>query len=274
MEHGVKLSSGQVLPPVTFGTWKLDDTAAELAVRDAATEGYRAFDTGQRYHNEAGVGAGMRTAPVPRDQLMVTTKLRGGDHGAEQAERAFKASLRNLGLDYIDLYLIHWPLPRLGLYVETWQALRELRDQGLIRTIGVSNFTAEHIDALIAATGEAPAVNQVECHVGWRQDALRQQMADRGVVVQSWGAIGRGKGLLEDGRLQQVAAQHGVSPAQVAMRWAWQQGVPVIAKSGNPERRRQNLDLDSFVLTGDDMALLATFDQVRIGKDPDVDEEY
>lgn len=272
--HGIELSSGQVVPPVTYGTWKLDDAAAAVAVREAIDEGYRAVDTGQRYHNEAGVGAGVRAASVPRDQVLVTTKLRGGDQEREQTKRAFKASLRNLGLDYVDLYLIHWPLPRLDKYVECWQSMRELRDEGLIRTLAVSNFTAEHVDRLIAETGEAPAMNQVELHVGFQQAELRRQMAERGVAVQSWGSIGRGKGLLEDQRLQQIATAHGVSPAQVALRWLWEQGVPCIAKSGNPERRRENLSIHDFALTADDLALIASFEQERVGKDPDVDEEY
>ena len=271
---GVRLSSGQVLPPVSYGTWKLDDAAAEVAVREAIDEGYRGVDTGQRYHNEAGVGAGVRSSSVPRDEVLVTTKLRGGDQDRQQAARAFKASLRNLGLDHVDLYLIHWPLPRLDKYVESWQTMRELRDEGLIRTIGVSNFTAEHIDRLIAETGEAPAVNQVEMHVGFQQQQLRREMAERGVAVQAWGAIGRGKGLLADERLQRIAAAHSVTPAQVAIRWIWEQGVPCIAKSGDPRRRRENLDIHGFSLTQEDLAELAGFEQERVGKNPDIDEEY
>lgn len=272
--QGVELPSGQVVPPVTYGTWKLDDAAAEVAVRQAVEEGYRAVDTGQRYHNEAGVGAGVRGASVPRDQVLVTTKLRGGDQEREQAKRSFKASLRNLGLEYVDLYLIHWPLPRLDKYVESWQSMRELRDEGLIRTLGVSNFTAEHVDRLVAETGEAPAINQVEVHVGFQQAQLRQQMAERGVVVQSWGSIGRGKGLLADQRLVRIAAAHDVTPAQVALRWLWQQGVPCIAKSGDPQRRRENLDIHGFELTHDDLAVIAGFEQERVGKDPETDVEY
>ena len=272
--HGVELSSGQVLPPVSYGTWKLDDAAAQVAVREAIDEGYRAIDTGQRYHNEAGVGAGVRLASVPRDQVRVTTKLRGGDQEREQAKRSFKASLRNLGLDYIDLYLIHWPLPRLDKYVESWQSMRELRDDGLIRTLGVSNFTAEQVDRLVAETGEAPAINQVELHVGFQQAELRQQMAERGVVVQSWGSIGRGQGLLADERLQRIAAAHEVSPAQVALRWLWQHGLPCIAKSGDPQRRRDNLQIHDFQLTDDDLAVIADFEQERVGKDPMTNEEY
>lgn len=271
---GVRLASGQILPPVSYGTWKLDDAAAEVAVREAIDEGYRAIDTGQRYHNEAGVGAGVRAASVPRDQVLVTTKLRGGDQERDQAKRSFKASLRNLGLDYVDLYLIHWPLPMLDRYVESWQSMRELRDEGLIRTLGVSNFTAAYIDRLIAETGEAPALNQVELHVGFQQTELRQQMAERDIVVQSWGSIGRGKGLLADDRLQQIAAAHQVSSAQVALRWVWEQGVPCIAKSGNPQRRRENLDIGGFQLTEDDLAVIAGFEQERVGKDPEVNTEY
>lgn len=272
---GRQLATGQFLPAVSYGTWQLDDAQAEIAVREAIDmDGYRAIDTGQRYHNEAGVGAGMRSSGVPRDQLMVTTKLRGGDQERVQARRSFKASLRNLGLDHVDLYYIHWPLPRLDKYVECWQTLRELRDEGLIRTLGVSNFTTEHVDRLIAETGEAPAVNQVECHVGWRQEQLRADMAERGVVVQAWGPIGRGKGLLEDSRLVEIASRHDVTPAQVALRWLWEQGVPSVAKSGNPERRRQNISLHHFALTPEDVAIIDTFEQVRVGKDPLVTEEY
>ena len=272
---GIPLSSGQVIPPVAYGTWQLDDAAAAVAVREAIDlDGYRLIDTGQRYHNEAGVGEGMRASGVPRDQLMVTTKLRGGDQERVQARRSFKASLRNLGLEYVDLYFIHWPLPRLDKYVESWLTLRELRDEGLIRTLGVSNFTTEHVDRLIADTGEGPAVNQVEMHVGWRQDELRRDMAERGIAVQAWGPIGRGKGLLEDPRLVTVAERHGVTPAQVALRWIWEQGAGSVAKSGHPVRRRQNMQIHGFSLTAEDHALIDTIEQHRVGKDPLVTEEY
>ena len=270
----VALASGQSLPALAFGTWKLDDAGAEEVVAAAIADGYRAVDTAQRYHNEYGVGAGMRKSGVPREDMLVTTKLRGGDQGREQAARAFKASLRNLGVGYVDLYFIHWPLPRLGLFVESWRSLIELRDAGLIRTLGVSNFTPAQIDELTEATGVTPCVNQVELHVGFQQPELRAAMAERGVVVQAWGALGRGRGLLDSPELTGIASRHGVTAAQVALRWVWEQGAPSVAKAADPGRRRQNLDIFGFQLTDTDHAVLASFPQQRVGKDPLVDEEY
>lgn len=273
-DHGLTLSTGQVVPAVAFGTWKLDNRTAAPAVAAAIADGYRLIDTATRYHNEIGVGRGLRESGLPREDVMVTSKLRGGDQGAEQTTRAVHASMTALDVDYLDLYLVHWPLPRLDRYVESWRELIELRDQGLIRGLGVSNFTADQIDRLVTETGVAPVLNQVELHLGWRQDELLAQMAERGIPVQAWGAIGRGKGLLDDERLTTVAARHQVSPAQVALRWVWERGAGSVAKSGDQTRRRQNLDIHGFSLTEDDHALLASFPQERIGKDPLVNEEY
>lgn len=270
----VALADGHTIPAITLGTWLMDDDTVARAVVEAVADGYRHIDTAMRYHNEEGVGRGLRECGLPRDQVAVTSKLRGGDHGYDGAMRAFKATKRNLGLGPVDLYFIHWPLPKLDQYVETWRALIELRDAGEIRSIGVSNFTPAHLQRLIDETGEAPVVNQVELHPGWRQDALREYCAEKGIVVQAWGPLSRGKGLLELPQVADTAAAVGVSPARVVLRWLWQLDIPSVPKSADPARRRENLDIFGFELDEAQMRALSSMPQERYGKDPDVHEEY
>ena len=270
----VTLADGTTIPAITLGTWLMDDDAAAEAVADAVADGYRQVDTAMRYHNEEGVGRGLRECGLPRDQVAVTSKLRGGDHGYDATMRAFKATKRNLGLGPVDLYLIHWPLPGQDLYVETWRALIDLRDAGEIRSIGVSNFTPAHIQRLIDETGEAPVVNQVELHPGWRQEELREYCAERGIVVQAWGPLSRGKGLLERPEVASAAEAAGVAPAKVVLRWLGQWGIPSVPKSADPDRRRANIDIFDFELDEAQMRALSSMPQERYGKDPDVHEEY
>ena len=270
----IPLNDGNWLSAVGFGTWMMNDEQVRSAVVESAQLGYRLFDTAARYHNEAGVGQGIVNSGLPREDIQVTSKVRGGDQGYEETLRAFEATRRNLGLEYVDCYLIHWPLPRLDLYVETWKALIHLRETGAVRSIGVSNFSTEQIDRLISETGVAPAVNQIELHPMFGQPQLRADNAERGVVTQSWGPLGRGEGMLEAEPLAAAAAAQGVAPAQVALRWIYQLGAYPIPKSGDQVRRQQNLDIFDFELTETEMAAIATLESGRLGKDPAVDEEF
>nr|KEP23993.1 hypothetical protein DA06_00960 [Georgenia sp. SUBG003] len=269
----VPLNDGHTLPALGFGTWRVSGEDAAEQVRSALGAGYRLIDTAASYGNEAEVGRAVATSGVPREEVLVTSKLRGADQGYDAALRGFERSLGALGLDRLDLYLIHWPLPARDLYVDSWRALVRLREEGVVRSVGVSNFTAAHLDRLVAETGVTPAVNQIELHPGFVQEEMRAANAARGVVTQSWGPLGRGKGLLETAEVRAVAAAHGVSPARAVLRWHHQLGVVPLPKSADPRRRRENLDIGGFVLTGEEMAVLGTLPQRRLGGDPDTHEE-
>ncbi|GAA2174088.1 aldo/keto reductase [Agrococcus versicolor] len=271
----IPLADGGWLSTVSLGTWKLDHEAARAAVAASILAGYRQVDTAARYHNELGVGQGIRDAGLADGEVQVTTKVRGGDQGYEETLRAVESSRRILGLDRIDLCLVHWPLPRLDRYVDTWRALVRLREDGVVASIGVSNFSLEQIDRLEAETGVLPVVDQVELHPRLPQAALRAGLAGRGVVAQAWGPLGRGKGLLDAEPLVAAARAHGVTPAQVALRWLVEIGAPPVPKSGDPDRRLANLDVFGFALTPDEHAAIATLETgERAGKDPATDEEF
>ncbi|HWK30226.1 MAG TPA: aldo/keto reductase [Solirubrobacter sp.] len=260
------------LSPIGFGTYPLDDAEAEAAVRDALDAGYRLIDTAASYGNEAGVGRGIAGAGVPRGEVVVTTKLRGADQGYDAARRAFEASRERLGVG-VDLYLIHWPLPRLDRYVDSWRALIALRDEGAVKAIGVSNFTAEHLDRLRRETGEAPIVNQIELHPHFNQRALRAANAARGIATEAWSPLGRGSALLAEPAITAAAERHGVAPGQVVLRWHVQHGVTPIPKSSSAQRRRENLDVFGFALDAGEMAAIDALPQERTGGDPDDYEE-
>ncbi|HLS13845.1 MAG TPA: aldo/keto reductase [Beutenbergiaceae bacterium] len=271
----IPLNDGHWVSTLSLGTWLMNGPEAAAAIAGALQAGYRTIDTAARYYNEEAIGQGMRESGLPRDQIQVTTKVRGGDQGYDQTMRACAASCRRLGVEYIDHYLVHWPLPRLDAYVETWQAMIELRRQGLIHSLGVSNFSAAQIDRLTAETGVTPALNQIEMHPHLAQQELRAACAERGVAVQAWGPLGRGKGLLDSAPLQAAAAAHEVSPAQVVLRWLVQHGVAPVPKSAARDRRAQNLDIFSFTLTDDQMSQIDALDQGRrYGKDPAEAEEF
>lgn len=271
----IPLADGGWLSGVSLGTWRLDHDAARAAVAESIRAGYRQVDTAARYHNELGVGQGIRDAGLAPGEVQVTTKVRGGDQGYDETLRAVESSRRILGVDAIDLCLVHWPLPRLDRYVDTWRALVRLQGEGVVRSIGVSNFSVEQIDRLVAETGVAPVVDQVELHPRLPQEALRAGLAERGVVAQAWGPLGRGKGLLDAEPIVAAARTHGVTPAQVALRWLVELGAPPVPKSGDAERRRQNLDVFGFALTPAERASIATLATgERAGKDPAVDEEF
>ena len=267
------LNDGQRLAQIGFGTWPLDDAQAQTAVQAALACGYRLIDTAARYGNETGVGRGIAASGVARDQVQLTSKLRGSEHGFDSTLRAFDATLAALGTDYLDLYLIHWPLPMRDLYVDTWRAFIRLREEGRVRSIGVSNFQPAHIDRLLAETGVLPAVNQIELHPDFTQAALRAWHARQGIVIESWSPLGRGE-VLKDATVARIAQKHGRSPAQILLRWHVQHGLVAIPKSQDPQRMRQNLAVFDFALDAEDLAALALLDgEHRQGGDPDTNDE-
>lgn len=265
----ITLSDGRRIPQVGLGVWQTPDDVAVEAVRAALRTGYRHVDTAAIYGNERGVGEGLRASGVPREEVFVTTKLWNDDQGHDQALRAFDASLDRLGLDYVDLYLIHWPAPRRDRYVDSWRALIRLREEGRARSIGVSNFTADHLQRIVAETGVPPVLNQIELHPRFQQRALRAAGAKLGVATESWSPLGQGR-LLADPAILAIADKHGRTPAQVIVRWHVESGLIVIPKSVNPARIAENFDVFGFSLDEDDHAAIAGLDAAdgRIGPDP------
>jgi 2,5-diketo-D-gluconate reductase A len=268
------LNDGTVIPALGLGTWPMDDAEAERAVTTALEAGYRLIDTAANYRNETGVGRAVAGAGVPREEIVVTTKLPGRHHGYEETLASFEESRARLGLEYVDLYLIHWPLPRVDRYVDSWKAMIKLREDGLVRSIGVSNFTPAHIGRLEKETGVLPSVNQVELHPFFPQDELRAHHADKGVLIESWSPLGRGSQLLDDLAVAAVADAHGVTPAQAVLRWHLQLGALPVPKSSDPGRQRANLDVFGFELDEAQMRTVSDRAHRRIGGDPEVHEEF
>ncbi|NEC50496.1 aldo/keto reductase [Actinospica acidiphila] len=268
------LNDGTAIPALGLGTWPMDDAEAERAVTTALEAGYRLIDTAANYRNETGVGRAVAGAGVPREEIVVTTKLPGRHHGYEETLASFEESRARLGLEYVDLYLIHWPLPRVDRYVDSWKAMIKLREDGLVRSIGVSNFTPAHIGRLEKETGVLPSVNQVELHPYFPQDELRAHHADKGVLTESWSPLGRGSQLLDDLAVAAVADAHGVTPAQAVLRWHLQLGALPVPKSSDPERQRANLDVFGFELDEAQMRTVSDRAHRRIGGDPEVHEEF
>jgi 2,5-diketo-D-gluconate reductase A len=266
----LKLNTGMEIPQIGFGVFQVPPDETAQAVATALQAGYRLIDTAQGYQNEEGVGRALAETEVPRDEIFVTTKLTNSEHGRDKALRAFDASMQKLGLDVLDLFLIHWPLPMYDQYVETWKAFEELVASGRVKAIGVSNFTERHLQRLLDETGTVPALNQVELHPWFPQTALREFHAQHGIVTEAWSPIGQGKGLLEEQVIADLAKEKGRSPAQVVLRWHVQNGLVAIPKSVNPERIKQNLDVFDFELSDEDMARIATLDSgKRLGPDPE-----
>jgi 2,5-diketo-D-gluconate reductase A len=268
----IELNDGRRMPVLGFGTYSIYDPEVFVQAIDA---GYRLLDTATRYDNEVEVGQGIAQSPIPRDELFVTTKLPGSSHGTDGPRRELEASLERLGLDHVDLYLIHWPLPRIDQYVESWQAMIALRDEGLTTSIGVSNFLPEHLDRILAETGVAPTVNQVELHPYFQQAEQRAADEHIGAITQSWSPLGRGSDLLDNPVLAAIGDKHEKSTAQVVLRWHTQIGAAPIPKSASPERFRSNLDIFDFKLDADDLAQIADLETgVRISGDPRTREEF
>ena len=266
----VTLNNGVVMPQLGFGVWQVPDDEAHRAVATALQAGYRSIDTAKLYFNEEGVGRAIAESGIPREELFITTKLWNDEHGYDKALRAFDASMARLGLDYLDLYLIHWPVPRQDKYADAWRALCSLAGDGRVRAIGVSNFTQAHLTRIIEDSGVVPAVNQVELHPRFAQAPLRAFDAGHGIATEAWSPLGQGKGLLDDPVLAKIAAAHGRTPAQVVLRWHLQLGNVVIPKSVTASRIAENIDVFGFELSGDDIAAIDGLDAGgRIGPDPD-----
>jgi 2,5-diketo-D-gluconate reductase A len=263
------IAPSEQIPQLGFGVFQVPPKETEVAVAEALSAGYRHIDTAAAYRNEGGVGQALHGSGIDRDELFVTTKCWNDDQGYEQAKRACRASLERLELSHLDLYLIHWPVPAHDQYVETWKAFVELQSEGLVRSIGVSNFQPEHLERVIAETGVAPAINQVELHPHFQQVGLRREHERLGVLTEAWSPLGQGLEL-DDPAIVEVAQSHGKTPAQAIIRWHLQLGNVVIPKSVTPERIRENFDVLDFELSAEQMDAIAALDAgTRIGPDPE-----
>ncbi|WP_295656291.1 aldo/keto reductase [uncultured Nocardioides sp.] len=270
------LSDGHPLPAIGFGTYPLRGEDGTAAITSAIELGYRLLDTAVNYENEREVGEAIRRSGVPREELVVCSKIPGRHHGYDDAVRSTHASLERLGLDHLDLHLIHWPNPGRGLYAEAWRALVDLREQGLVRSIGVSNFTGDHLARIVEETGVTPVVNQVELHPYFPQEEMRAVHAGLGVLTESWSPLGKRQAPFTEPPVAAAARAHGVQPGQVILRWQVQLGAVPIPKSATPERQRENLDVFGFRLTDEEMAAITALgrpDGRLFGGDPETHEE-
>ncbi len=274
----IKLNNGVEIPCVGYGTFRTDPAVTAQAVQDAIAAGYRHIDTAKVYENEVGVGQGIKAAGVPREELFVTSKLWNTDRGYEAAKAAFQASLDRLGLDYLDLYLIHWPAneKQFGadtakINAETWRAMEELYEAGKIRAIGLSNFMPHHVAELLKTAKIKPMVDQIEVHPGWTHAEEIKKLQAMDIVVEAWGPLGgQGATVLVDPTMQKIAATHGKSTAQVSLRWILQQGVVPLPKSVHVDRLKQNMELFDFELSNEEMQTIAALPNLGGQcKDPD-----
>ena len=263
------LNDGHSIPQLGFGVFQIPPGETAAAALHALRSGYRALDTAAAYNNEAELAAGIAGSGLEREAVFVTTKLWNSEHGHDRTARAFEASLGRLGLDYVDLYLIHWPVPSRGLYAETWQALCELRTEGRARSIGVSNFALEHLERIIDASGVVPAVNQIELHPRLQQARLRDFHERHGILTEAWSPLGQGA-ILDEPLIARIASELDRTPAQVVLRWHVQLGNVAIPKSVTPERIEQNLRIFDFELGEEHMHAIGELDAGgRIGPDPE-----
>jgi len=268
--NSIKLHDGNAIPQVGFGVWQVENDIVADTVKTAINTGYRLIDTAAIYGNESGVGEAIRDCGLGRRELFITTKLWNDRHGYDETLAAFDESMQKLGLEYLDLYLIHWPAPKIGLYVKSWEALIRLRDEGRIKSIGVSNFNIGHLQRLLDETGVLPVVNQIELNPRFQQPELRQYHAEHNIVTESWSPLGHGL-LWDNPVLAGIAAKHKRSLAQVVLRWHTQLGNVVIPKSITPERIRENFHIFDFKLDADDLAAIAAMHDAgaRHGPDPE-----
>ncbi|WP_236238899.1 aldo/keto reductase [Streptomyces sp. CC228A] len=263
------LNNGATMPQLGYGVWQVPDDQAAEAVGTALRAGYRSIDTAAVYENERGTGQAIAASGIDREELFVTTKVWNSDHGHDSTLRAFDASLERLGLDYVDLYLIHWPVPSRGAYVDTYKAMEKIHADGRARSIGVSNFLPEHLERLLDATSVVPVLNQIELHPQLAQAEGRAFHARHGIATEAWSPLGQGRGLLDLPQVGAIARKHGRTPAQVVLRWHLQLGNVVIPKSVTPSRIEENIDVFGFALDDDDLAAFASLDQGRrLGPDP------
>lgn len=272
----VTLNDGNSLPAIGFGTYPLRGDEAVAAIGSALEIGYRLIDTAVNYGNEADVARAVRQSGLARDDIQITSKLPGRHHAYDDAIRSVEESLQRLQVDYLDLHLIHWPNPSVGKYLQAWQALIDLRERGLIRSIGVSNFTQAHLGRIIDETGVVPAVNQIELHPRFPQEHMRAVDTDLGIITQAWSPMGKARAPLDEPAVLDAAQRLGVAPGQVILRWHIQIGSLPIPKSADPQRQRENFDVFDFALTDSEVSAisaLAETDGRLFGGDPDVHEE-
>lgn len=266
----ITFHDGHQMPQLGFGIWQVDPKIAAEVVESALRSGYRLIDGAYLYKNEQGLGAGLRASGVARDEVFITTKVWNNEQGAARARASVERSLETIGVERLDLVLIHWPVPEQDLYVETWKEFIKMRNEGLVTSIGTSNFNADHLERIIAETGEVPVLNQIELNPELQQPALRAFHRAKGIVTQAWTPLGKGRSFGSD-VITSIAARTGKSPAQVVIRWHLQLGNAVIPRSIKPERQAENLDVFDFELTDDDMAAMASLDVgLRTGPDPSV----
>ncbi|MBB4705063.1 aldo/keto reductase [Sphaerisporangium siamense] len=266
----VRLNNDVRIPQLGFGVFKVPEPETAAAVTTALESGYRSIDTAAVYGNETAVGAALAKSDVPRDEIFVTTKLWNDSQGYDAALAGFDESLARLGLDYVDLYLIHWPAPAKDLYLDTWRAFEKLYADERVRAIGVSNFQPAHLRRLLEHTGVVPVLNQIELHPYLQQEELRALHAEHGIATEAWSPIARGGALLQDPVITSIAARHGRTPAQVVLRWHIQVGNIVIPKSVTPSRVQENIDIFDFSLTAEDLSAVTTLDNgTRTGPNPD-----
>lgn len=273
----VTLNDGHKLPSLGLGTYQLKGGSGLQQVLAAIKSGYRLIDSATNYDNEGIVGKAIRMSGVPRAEFFVTSKLPGKYHDYESARDAIQESLARMGLDYFDLFIIHWPLPKRGLYVEAWQALVDAQKQGLIRSIGVSNFEPEHLDRIIEKTGVTPAVNQIEVHPYWVQEENLLENLRRGIKVEAWSPLGRGSSALKEPVVQEIADKYGKSTSQIITRWHLDRGIIPVLRSSNPAHQRENLDVFDFELTNSEITAINDLNREdgRIdGQDPNEYEEF
>jgi 2,5-diketo-D-gluconate reductase A len=271
-----ELNDGNTLPAIGFGTYPLKGEDGVAAITSALDLGYRLLDTAVNYENETEVGEALRRSGLSRDEVQVTSKLPGRHHAYDEARASVHGSLERLGLEYLDLHLIHWPNPSVDLYVEAWQALVDLRKEGLIRSVGVSNFTEAHLLRIIEATDVTPAVNQVELHPRFPQDDMREVHQRLGIRTEAWSPMGKRRAPLEEVAVTRAAERLGVTPGQVILRWHVQIGSLPIPKSSSPERQRQNIEIFDVELTDEEVAAISALgepDGRLFGGDPDSHEE-
>jgi diketogulonate reductase-like aldo/keto reductase len=267
----ITLNNGVMMPAFGLGVWQTADGKEVVsAVKAALESGYRLIDTAMIYGNEAGVGQAIRESAVPREEMFLTTKLWNADQGYTSTLEAFSGSLERLGVDYVDLYLIHWPVPSKDKYVETYKAMEEIYRSGRAKAIGVSNFEPEHLDRLLGETEIVPAVNQVELHPRFTQLVLRDYCHNKGIVIESYSPLGStDSGILDEPVLREIGGAYGKTPAQVVLRWHIQLGLVVIPKSVHADRIRENVDIFDFELTDDDLKKIESLNtNTRVGSDP------
>ena len=257
----IRLNDGKAIPQIGFGTSPLNDRDVAPAVMSAIEAGYRHIDTAYRYNNERGVGQGIRESSIPREDLFVTTKLDGPFQGDDRAMGGLEESLRRLGMEYVDLLLIHWPLPQRDQYVSTWKTFEKLVASGKTRSIGLSNFKPAHIERLLAETSVRPAVNQIQLNPRITRPEQRAYDTEQGIVTEAWSPLGAGNDLLQEPALVTIAEKYGKTPAQVVLRWHMELGVVAIPRSGNPRRIAENIDIFDFELSEQEMDTISGLDR-------------